>query len=360
MSRPGSRPRWKSWAGRLGLLIFSSLLALGLAEIVCRQWVEIGSFRWVADGEGNWNSPDPLLEYRLSPGWRGSIQAPEYHQQVEINSRGFRGPEPGPEPAIWVFGDSFVFGVGAELEESLPFLLGERLGRPVWNLGVPSWSGPQYRRDLERRLAETRAGERPLAVAVVFFLGERISTANDLIGALDFLDHLEGGRPQREAPKKTESAKKWLSRHSALYNAMLHRFAPGLRGLLRRHTELSPADQAKIEAGWQRLALDLAELAAVAERERLPLLVAAMPEQGDLARGDGEHLSRVGPRFLELAAAAGLPALDLSPALRAEPARRVFYPRDGHLTARGNRLAAAALAAALREELPFRELAAPN
>lgn len=347
--RRGSGRRFKAWAGRLGALAASSLLALGLAEIVCRQFVDIGSFRWVADGGGSWSEPDDELDYRLAAGWRGAIEAPEYHHRVEINSHFFRGPEPGPEPALWVFGDSFVFGVGARLEESLPGQLAAELQRegrrlPVWNLGVPSWSGPQYRRDLERRLASNR----PAAVAVVFFLGERISTANDLIGALDFESRLatagEPSRPEKKKPPgRAEQGKKWLSRHSALYNAILHRFGPGLRGLLRRHTELDPAERARIEQGWSQLAKDLAALAAIAKRENLPLLVAAMPEQGDLAHGG----SKVGPRFLELARAAGLPALDLSPALQKEPLRQVFYARDGHLRPRGNHLAAQAMAAAL-------------
>lgn len=357
MGSRGRGSRFRAWAGRLGTLAVASLVALALAEGVCRQFVEVGSFRWVADGEGAWNEPDEELDYRLAPGWRGAIEAPEYRHRVAINSRGFRGEEPNGAKALWIFGDSFVFGVGTELEDSLPGQLAAELARrgpplPVWNLGVPSWSAPQYRRDLERRLAEGR----PAAVVVVFFLGERISGANDLIGALDFAaaratPPAEPARPPgknesaRPAAPRSEAAKKWLSRHSALYNAVLHRFGPGLRGLLRRHTELDAAEQARIEEGWSQLGQDLAALAAIAAREDFPLLVVAMPEQGDLAHGG----SQIGPRFLRLAAEAGLSALDLAPVLLREPLRQVYYSRDGHLRPRGNQLAAEALAEAISQ-----------
>lgn len=352
MGSRGRGSRFKVWAGRLGTLAAGSLVALALAEGVCRQFVEVGSFRWVADGEGAWNEPDEQLDYRLAPGWRGAIEAPEYRNRVAINSHGFRGPEPDGARALWVCGDSFVFGVGSELEDSLPGQLETELARrgpplPVWNLGVPSWSAPQYRRDLERRLAH----DRPAAVVVVFFLGERISGANDLIGALDFAAARAAATEQparppgdnksaRPAAPRGEAAKKWLSRHSALYNAVLHRFGPGLRGLLRRHIELDAAEQARIEEGWSQLAEDLAALAALAAREDFPLLAVAMPEQGDLAHGG----SQIGPRFLRLAAEAGLPALDLAPVLLREPLRQVYYSRDGHLRPRGNQLAAQAVA----------------
>lgn len=339
----------KSWGGRLGLLAVSTLLALVLAEVLCRQFVAIGSFHWVADaGWENWNEADEVQEYHLVAGWRGEVAAPEYRHRVEINSRGFRGPEPEKEPALWVFGDSFVFGIGVEQEESLPGRLAAELKQPVWNFGVPSWSGPQYRRELERRLAQGR----PTAVVVVFFLGERISPANDLIGGLaasrpvPLRREVPEAKPTKDearAPFSFEQSKRWLARHSALYNAILSRFGPGLRGLLRRNTSLEPAERQQIEEGWQQLAVELEAFAAIAKRECLPLLVVAMPEQGDLAQGG----SQIGPRFLALAQGKNLPALDLAPTLKSEDAIKVYYPRDGHLKGYGNQLAARAIAESL-------------
>ncbi len=137
-------------------------------------------------------------------------------------------------------------------------------------------------------------------MVVVFFLGERISGANDLIGAQEFL--LLGARASRplqatknEPPPKSESVKKWLGRHSALYNAIVSRFGPGLRGMLRRHDRARPPRPGKIEKGWVLLAEELRSFAALAEREKLPLLVVAMPEMGDLAQGG----SQIGPALRE-------------------------------------------------------------
>lgn len=342
------RSQLKSWGGRLGLLAVSTLVALVLAEVLCRQFVTIGSFRWVADaGWSNWNEADEVQEYHLVAGWRGEVVAPEFRHRVEINSRGFRGPEPEAKPALWVFGDSFVFGVGVEQEESLPGRLAAELKQPVWNFGVPSWSGPQYRRELEKRLAQGR----PVAVVVVFYLGERISPANDLIGGLAASRlPLEVPEPQpkpakeaAKAPFSIEQSKRWLARHSALYSAILSRFGPGLRGLLRRNTSLEPAERKQIEEGWQQLAVELEAFAAITKRECLPFLVVAMPEQGDLAQGG----SQIGPRFLALAQDKNLTALDLAPTLKSEDAIKVYYPRDGHLKRYGNQLAARAIAESL-------------
>ncbi len=348
---------FKGLIGRIGLLVVSSLLALGLAEVVCRQFVTVGSFRWVADAGGGWNESDEELGYRLVANYRGWVEAPEFRHRVEINSLRFRGPEPSTEEALWMLGDSFVFGIGVELAESLPGQVEAELARsgkkvPVWDLGVPSWSFEQYRRELERRLETSR----PLGAVVVFYLGERPSGANDLIGALEYQVAHEGGARQKEPeplPKRqhqrqrpfldTEGAKKWLLHHSALYSAVINRFGPGLRGLLRRHSTPTAEEQAQLEAGWRMCAENLQELAKIAEREKLPLLVVAMPESGDLAKGD----PKVGARFLALAAEAGIPALDLSPVLQSEALEMVYYPRDGHLQKRGNQLAADAVVRAL-------------
>ncbi len=89
----GSRRRLGPGAAGWALLL-SSFLALGSAELICRQFVTFGSFRWVGDAGSSWNEPDEELEYRLAASWRGWLEAPEYRHRVEINSRHFRGPEP--------------------------------------------------------------------------------------------------------------------------------------------------------------------------------------------------------------------------------------------------------------------------
>lgn len=70
----------------------------------------------------------------------------EYNYSVRINSHGYRGPEfttPKPEGVkrIMLMGDSFTFGVGANGDETIPALVGERLKKidstvEVINAGV--------------------------------------------------------------------------------------------------------------------------------------------------------------------------------------------------------------------------------
>ena len=70
----------------------------------------------------------------------------EYNYTAHINSHGYRGPEfVTPKPAgvkrVMLIGDSFTFGVGADDDETIPALVGERLKKidpavEVINAGV--------------------------------------------------------------------------------------------------------------------------------------------------------------------------------------------------------------------------------
>ncbi|MGH7149806.1 MAG: SGNH/GDSL hydrolase family protein, partial [Planctomycetota bacterium] len=91
--------------------------------------------------------PDARLGWRYRPGFRGAFLGPRYASiPIEINSRGFRGPEFSPEPSPESFriaglGDSIAFGAGVR-EEEIAFRLLERRLRnrhpqaEVLNFGV--------------------------------------------------------------------------------------------------------------------------------------------------------------------------------------------------------------------------------
>ena len=65
---------------------------------------------------------------------------------AEPNGDGFRGPAwPAPSPSdILVFGDSQVFGLGVEDDQTFSAVLQEQLHAPVLNAGVPTYGPLEY------------------------------------------------------------------------------------------------------------------------------------------------------------------------------------------------------------------------
>ena len=141
------------------LLVAGLILALGFSEVICRYLIDTSVPRYVSRNGKHWNQDHPVRGYTLTPGYQGRLTAAEFDNRLEFNSLGLRGPELklGVRSAF-VLGDSFVFGVGAEFDETI----GERFavhlqaieGRDlqVWNLGVPSYTFQQYLSMLEEHL----------------------------------------------------------------------------------------------------------------------------------------------------------------------------------------------------------------
>ena len=99
---------------------------------------------------------DPKLGVRLRPGATERVSFggnPVTH--VRINGDGLRGAElPAPRAdEILVVGDSQVFGLGVEEQETFAARLGQLTGRPVVNAGVPTYGPDEYDAKVEEILA---------------------------------------------------------------------------------------------------------------------------------------------------------------------------------------------------------------
>ena len=125
---------------------------------------------------------DPELGVRLRPGATQRVRfGGNPVSSVRINAMGYRGadwPE-GVANAIAVVGDSQVFGLGVEENESFVAQLGLHTGRPVLNAGVPTL-GPPELMTIARELVEK---QRPKTLILT------INMVNDLF---------EIARPNRE------------------------------------------------------------------------------------------------------------------------------------------------------------------
>ncbi len=141
-------------------LLGGTLLGLVLAE---------GLFRYADDGafaHVNFYVPDATLGVRLAPGATERIAfGGNPVTTVRVNAEGYRGADWGPptDGEIVVIGDSQVFGLGVDEDQTASAVLAATLGRPVRNAGVPTYGPTEYLAVLE----ETLAARHPSAVVLV-------------------------------------------------------------------------------------------------------------------------------------------------------------------------------------------------
>ena len=121
---------------------------------------------------------DPVLGVRLAPGATEKLSYGGNPVDVDPHRRG-RPPRrrrcgPPAEGEILVVGDSQVFGLGVEENETAAAQLADVTGRPVVNAGVPTYGPPEYARAARRAPVPRR---RPRTVVYV------VNFANDLFEA---------------------------------------------------------------------------------------------------------------------------------------------------------------------------------
>ena len=136
------------------ILAMASVLA-GL--LICEVGLRVTGFQPGNPLERLINHPDSYLGYRMIPGMRETIPGPGGIYTAEIVSLGFPdgagfrddGITP-PVDSVFI-GDSFVWGYGVELADSLSERFERLTGRDAVNLGMTSWTSPtQYARILAR------------------------------------------------------------------------------------------------------------------------------------------------------------------------------------------------------------------
>ena len=331
----------KKIAAKLLLLVFSLMFALGICEVICRYSIDTGAPRYVSDDRNHWNRDHPERGYTLTPGYQGRLIGPEFDNRLEFNSLGFRGPEPdlGVRSAF-ILGDSFVFGVGAEFDETI----GERFavhlqaieGRDlqVWNLGVPSYSFQQYLSTLEEYLQHCI----PEVVILCAYYGAQDKKANDLLGAIafqndrresdDISEHREIRLPLRR------KIKNWLSRNSSIYNLLRLTLWRKLRVHFVRDTERSADLQRRLELGWEIFEAELARLKELSIKHGFEVVLVSIPERyGMLDRTETSI-----KRFRDLVAKFDFKSFHGMETLTKEDSLNLYYQQDGHLNPQGYNL----------------------
>lgn len=213
--KPKLERRALTWALRVGLALAGVSAGLAITEWMFARRDD-GAFPHL-----NVYEADPVLGVRLAPGATQELRFggnnPKTH--VAINAQGFRGSDwPAPEPdEILIVGDSQVFGLGVEAEETFSARLAEETGRPVRNAGVPTYGPLEFGQLLARLVPERK----PKTVIYV------VNMANDLFEARrpNTERHAvwDGWAVRKEtAPLETASfpGRAWLYRESHAFYAL--------------------------------------------------------------------------------------------------------------------------------------------
>jgi hypothetical protein len=287
-------------------------------------------------------------QYKMRPYFHGIFRYPEFETDVRINGQGLREnrdlrrSHPGCR-RILALGDSFTMGYsvdeGATWVRALERLLNaERPCCEVVNAGVPGYSTWQELAYLE----EDGLALAPDIVLLGFFIGNDI--ADNACAALPVV--LRDGRlvsQEMNAGRLPLALRLALARHSHVYHLAQAACRP--RGRY-------PLYAGGAEAGWRATAGLLDRMASLCRARRIRLIVVLIPErlqvEESLRRRLGAAFDASLPnrRMRELCRRAGVEAVDLLPVL-AGP--HLYFPQDGHWTARGNAAAARGVFAYLHQ-----------
>jgi len=135
------RKHRRIWPLRCVILIVSTLVGLGLAELAVRALGLISPWYPEADTAIVLHHVDPNGLIKLTPNWEGFIG----YVWTQINANGFRDRVYGPEPPpgrvrVAVLGDSYTMGDGVPLDATYPKqlekLLCDQHNCEVMNCGI--------------------------------------------------------------------------------------------------------------------------------------------------------------------------------------------------------------------------------
>jgi hypothetical protein len=327
-------------------LVPLALVALGAESLtrLLRAPLHFSSFRELRVDQVRRGYPavhDDLLGYVPCAGF--SSKDNHWGTRVTIDADGFRsnGAPAPPGRAIVAVGDSFTFGDQVNDGETWPAYLERALNQPVRNGGVFGYSLAQAILRAEQAAARLRA-----EWIVVSLIPDDITRCElkKRYAPTPYFDVVGGALVLRNVPVCDTSdpdelrhrAWKDALGHSALLDATLSHVCPQWWIVDQKEVRAHPPGQ-----GAEIALLLVDRIAAFARAHACGVMFVLQ----------GEDSTPAADAVLARARAAGLPAVDLIAAYRAEAARDPGAKRRlfaGHMTPAGNAWAAQHIAAALR------------
>lgn len=305
------RSRSREWGSNALALALSLLLIYAGAEIYVSYAVDDGMQfdleMWRYSRAIKRHSASPAIGHEHTPNTRAHLMGVD----VAISAQGLRDREFPPAPApgrtrILMLGDSLTFGWGVPAERTYAKRLEQLLQQAGHDAEVINAGVGNYNTEME----------------VAYFL-ERGSRFEPHYVVLNYFIN--------DAEPTPRYASSFLARNSRAFVYFSSRIDAALRHLNladRSGWQAYYASLYENEAGLRRVSAALERLAAHCRRHGIRLLVANYPE----LRNPREYpFSYVNESIERMAAAHGLPYLDLLPAVRdMEPASLWVTPPDPH------------------------------
>jgi len=323
----------REFGTRVLLVVVSTALALLLVEAAL-QTLDVERLRlWQA---GSLFRLDDELIYSLKPGQARAWDSGEFHEFARINGQGMRDDEIGGGPfdrRLIALGDSFTYGHGVSAEESYPsrleriFLDRSGVKADVVNAGVPGYNTDQSYQFYRTRLARIPHD------TLLFGLN-----ANDVAENIDHPlftirgDELVGLDPRTSwiyrIGTRFSALPGWVGR-STLVNCLLLGWKD--RFLVPRIPPAGPGEA--IEWSRKKILLEMEGLRGTCGRAGVEFVVVLLP-----GKGVSEQDHRW---FLDAFGGGGTPVLNVAadPVWK-ERGAEIFFEKDPHLNAEGNRILA--------------------
>jgi hypothetical protein len=195
----------------LSVLLVSTGVALVLCEVAARLVL---------------NPSDYLGVEMVQNDVLGAVPSPT--AKAGFDTWGFRNPGVPESADIVAVGDSHTFGNTARMNESWPYVLGQLLGRQVYNMGMGGYGPNQY-----FYLSTTKAlSLKPKMIIWGLYLGDDYENAYSITYGLKYWTNLRKlpsqdvnaniwDTPEPE-PSSFKRVRVWLSRHSVVYQLVFH------------------------------------------------------------------------------------------------------------------------------------------
>jgi hypothetical protein len=346
------------WPRRLGLAAVA-VLVIVLCDLAA-AWIATGlAPDWNPEViERRYRVPHPIYHHALRPLVTATgLWGRQY--SVATNSLGFRDGTARvvnpPAPHVLLLGDSFTEGLGVSYDSSFAGRLASASGADILNAGVSSYSPVIYERKAR------------------YWIEERGLHVTGMIVAIDLSDMLDeasryrvdahGNVVDAASPSVSQRATNWLLEHSALafliwlgknwWDSGAPGWSLGL-GQARTTWNRDAVALARYGAvGLRRAMTHMTQLAALAKRHGIPLVVVIYPWPDEIMNR-AQDCPQV-RAWTAWADTARVPLVNLFPRfLSGEPEatiRRYFIRGDVHWNAAGHRLVADALLASPAGEL---------
>lgn len=219
----------KQWLINLSLILFSSFIALAIAEGLLILFLPTATQRVIYDQTRDVFQYNPhhiqfdsYAGYITKPNLMAPFNNREFNTTVQTNSMGFRDDETSlQDPDVLILGDSFGFGWGVENNETLEAILEKESKLNILNMSVSGYNNIQELALLEKWRQTHSLKDK--TILLLYYANDMITNVDDKSGIYP-TTHKEGDSIIIK-PVTLTAYNQWISgAHTTLGNLLVRRF----------------------------------------------------------------------------------------------------------------------------------------